>query len=120
MTLPGRTTWVTIFDPIRIPTVLEIYAAAQPLSRIPSQIVPLVTFPWEDSDFFSKLSSAELALPTDSSTGVSSASRITRCVLSVELRSRCLRQWFKEIVLSDVTRGDTRGPENGYPGGAGP
>ena len=41
-------------------------------------------------------------------------------VLPVELRSRCLRQWFKEIVLSDVTRGDTRGHENGYPGGAGP
>src|SRR5215471_21381846 len=38
-------------------------------------------------------------------------------VLSVELRSRGLRQWFKEIVLSDVTRGDTRGHENGYSGG---
>jgi hypothetical protein len=41
-------------------------------------------------------------------------------VLPVKLRSRCLRQWFKEIVLSDVTRGDTRGHENGYPGGAVP
>jgi hypothetical protein len=46
-------------------------------------------------------------------------SQIVR-VLPVELRSRCLRQWFKEIVLSDVARGDTRGHENGYPGGAGP
>jgi hypothetical protein len=42
------------------------------------------------------------------------------CVFPVELRNRCLPQWFKEIVLSDVTRGDTRGHENGYPGGAGP
>jgi hypothetical protein len=39
---------------------------------------------------------------------------------SVELHSRCLRQWFKEIVVSDVTRGDTRGHEDGYPGGAEP
>src|ERR1035438_5720897 len=46
-----------------------------------------ITLPWEDSDFFSKLSSAELALPTDSRTGVSSASRITRSAWSAI--SRC-------------------------------
>src|SRR5271165_1716351 len=47
-----------------------------------------ITLPWDDSDFFSKLSSAVLARPTDSSTGVSSASRITRSAWSAI--SRCL------------------------------
>src|ERR1022692_2590876 len=47
-----------------------------------------ISLPWDDSDFFSKLSSAVLARPTDSSTGVSSASRISRSAWSAI--SRCL------------------------------